>query len=129
MQRTSTKQKLLNGTLVKSREAKRRAPADPKRELQKARQLLSDMRWNFKLAGDAIHTYGMRMEFVSLDKNKHAVRVLKSNPALKVQADAIRWIRTLTAEIQVLEEHVAEAEKKKITANESQRFQRHANED
>ena len=114
MQRKSTEYKKLAGTYKATREAPLRPLAELEADLDCCRSLLEDMRLNLSLSSEAIRTRGMRMTFVSLNKNSHFVERVKSNPALRIQHEAIRNVRSLTVEIAHLEEQVAAASKKKV---------------
>lgn len=113
MLRKSEQFKKLAGTFKATREAPLRPLVELENELAFARDCLEDMRFNLSLSNDAIRTHGMRMVFVSKDKNGHLHDIVKSNPALRIQHEAVREIKRLTTEIAHLQEQAARASKKK----------------
>jgi hypothetical protein len=114
MQRKSTDYKRLVGTYKQTRDVPLRPLPELESDLSFARELLEDMRFNLAVSNGAIREHGMRMVFVSKDKNGHFHDIVKSNPALRIQQEAVRHMKTLSVEIALLEEQAATATKQKF---------------
>jgi hypothetical protein len=104
--RKTKKEKLLNGTLRKNREAARTKPADPKTELEDAREALAAMKQNLKLATAQIAEKGLLVTTQIADSHGKFTTVERINPAIKVQAAAMKAIASLKRQITQLEEEV-----------------------
>jgi hypothetical protein len=120
--RKTKKEKLLAGTLNATREAARKKTADPRSELEDAREALEAMRQNLRLATAKIAESGLLITTTVSDSHgRHAV-VERINPAVGVQAAAMRAIKSLKKQILELEEEVNEQESNKQQDEERSEF-------
>jgi hypothetical protein len=120
----STKQKLLQDTFKKSREAARKKPANPEQELADCREALEAMKQNLRLATADIASRGLLVETAVTDSHGKVSKVDRINPSLKIQREAMRAINNLKKQITGLEEEARERQKKKNEESESTEFDR-----
>jgi hypothetical protein len=104
--RKTTKEKLLNGTLRKAREEARTKPSDPKSELEDAREALEAMKQNMRAATQQIAEKGLMVTTQISNTHGKLVEVLRLNPAVKVQREAMRAIKSLKRQIVDLHEEI-----------------------
>jgi hypothetical protein len=107
--RKSVAEKKLRGTLKAAREAARTKAVDPATELADARETLESMRHNLRLAGAAIKQHGLTIKTVVFDTHKKPIVAERTNPALKIQREALRAISSLKQQIVILESEVEES--------------------
>jgi hypothetical protein len=112
-QRKTRKQKELNGTLRESREAARSKPSNPLSELEDAREALEAMKQNMRAATQQISAKGLMVTTQIADSHGKFSDVLRINPAIKVQREAMRAITSLKRQISQLEEEINERDKEK----------------
>jgi len=104
--RKTRKEKELAGTLKKSREAERKTVADPASELEDARTALEAMKQNLKLATQQIASKGLLITTQIADSHGRFTTVERINPAIRVQAAAMKAIKSLKQQVAALEEDV-----------------------
>lgn len=130
--RKSAKQKLLQDTFKKSREAARKKPANPEQELADCREALEAMRQNLRLATADIASRGLLVETAVNDSHGKMSKVDRINPSIKIQREAMRAISNLKKQIAGLEEEEKAREQKKKDEDgrsEFSRFERPHDED
>jgi hypothetical protein len=110
--RKTKKEKLLAGTFKKTREAARKTVADPASELEDARTALDAMKQNLKLATQQIAEKGLLIQTQIADSHGRFTTVERINPAIRVQAAAMKAIKSLKQQVAALEEDVEHAEPK-----------------
>jgi hypothetical protein len=104
--RKTKKEKQFNGTLRKAREAARAKPEDPQSELQDAREALEAMKQNMRQATQQIAEKGLMVATQISDSHGKFTEVLRVNPAIKVQREAMRAIKSLKRQIVDLHEEI-----------------------
>ncbi len=104
--RKTKKQKELLGTLRKAREEARTKPSDPQSELQDAREALEAMKQNMRQATQQIAEKGLMVATQIADSHGKFTEVQRLNPAVKVQREAMRAIKSLKRQIAELEEEI-----------------------
>ncbi len=105
--RKTKKEKELLGTLRKAREEARTKPSDPQSELQDAREALEAMRQNMRQATLQITAKGLMVTTQIADSHgRKFTEVQRLNPAVKVQREAMRAIKSLKRQIVELEEEI-----------------------
>ncbi len=104
--RKTKKQKELLGTLRKAREEARTKPSDPQSELQDAREALEAMKQNMRQATQQIAEKGLMVATMIADSHGKFTEVQRVNPAVKVQREAMRAIKSLKRQIVELEEEI-----------------------
>jgi hypothetical protein len=109
--RKTKNEKLQAGTLRKSREAQRKRPADPRSELEEAREMLEVMKENLRQANSELRNSGLMILTTISDSHGKFTEVRRVNPALRVQAAALKAIASLKKQSAVLEEEAAEKAK------------------
>src|SRR6266478_7670851 len=104
--RKTKKQKELLGTLRKAREEARTKPSDPQSELEDAREALEAMKQNMRQATQQIAENGLMVVTQISDSHGKFTEVLRVNPAIKVQREAMRAIKSLKRQIVELQEEI-----------------------
>jgi len=104
--RKTKKEKELVGTLRKAREEARTKPSDPQSELQDAREALEAMKQNMRQATQQIAEKGLMVATMISDSHGKFTEVQRLNPAVKVQREAMRAIKSLKRQIAELEEEI-----------------------
>lgn len=102
--RKTKREKELNGTLRKDREAARTKPSDPRSELEDAREALEAMKQNMRQATQLLAEKGLMVTTQIADSHGKFTDVQRVNPAVKVQREAMRAIKSLKKQIAELEE-------------------------
>lgn len=120
--RKSNAHKELHGTLRKAREAARTKPSDPQTEMEDAREALEAMRLNMRQATQQIAENGLMVPTQIADTHGKFKEVLRLNPAVKVQREAMRAIKSLKRQIAELEEEINEHENKKQEQEDASEF-------
>jgi hypothetical protein len=120
--RKSKALKELHGTLRKAREAARTKPSDPQTELEDAREALESMKQNMRQATQQIAENGLMVLTQIADTHGKFKGVLRLNPAVKVQREAMRAIKSLKRQIAELQEEINEQEKSKQQEEERSEF-------
>jgi Sec-independent protein translocase protein TatA len=120
--RTSKAHKDLHGTLRKAREAARTRPSDPQTELEDAREALEAMKQNMRQATHQIAENGLMVLTRIADTHGKFAEVQRLNPAVKVQREAMRAIKSLKRQIAELQEEINEQEKNKQQAEDASEF-------
>jgi hypothetical protein len=120
--RKTKKEKELIGTLRKAREEARTKPADPQSELQDAREALEAMKQNMRQATQEISAKGLMVATQISNSHGKFTEVLRINPAVKVQREALRAIASLKRQLSQLEEEINERDKEKQQEEERSEF-------
>jgi uncharacterized protein GlcG (DUF336 family) len=120
--RKSKREKELYGTLKKSREAARTKPSDPQTEMEDAREALEAMKQNMRQATQQIAESGLMVTTQIADSHGKFTDVQRVNPAVKVQREAMRAIKSLKRQIAELQEEINEQEKNKQQAEDAEEF-------
>jgi len=120
--RKTKKEKELFGTLRKAREEARTKPSDPQSELQDAREALEAMKQNMRQATQQIAENGLMVVTQISDSHGKFTEVQRVNPALKVQREAMRAIKSLKRQIAELQEEINEQEKSKQQEEDAEEF-------
>ena len=104
--RKTRREKELAGTLRKAREEARTKPSDPKSELEDSREALAAMKQNMRQATQQIAEKGLMVTTQIADSHGKFTEVLRVNPAVKVQREAMRAIKSLKRQIVELQEEI-----------------------
>jgi cell fate (sporulation/competence/biofilm development) regulator YmcA (YheA/YmcA/DUF963 family) len=104
--RKTKKEKALIGTLRKDREAARTKLSDPQSELQDAREALEAMKQNMRQATQLLAEKGLMVTTQIANTHGKFTEVQRVNPAVKVQREAMRAIKSLKRQITELEEEI-----------------------
>lgn len=104
--RKTKREKELNGTLRKDREAARTKPSDPRSELQDAREALEAMKQNMRQATQLLAENGLMVTTLIANTHGKFTEVQRVNPAVKVQREAMRAIKSLKRQVVELEEEI-----------------------
>ena len=120
--RKTKKEHEIAGTLRESREAARKKPSNPRRELGDAREALEAMKQNMRQATQEISAKGLMVTTQISDSHGKFTDVQRINPAVKVQREALRAISSLKRQILQLEEEINERKKTKQQADEISEF-------
>jgi hypothetical protein len=118
--RKTKKEKLLAGTLRKSRE---KLSADPQTELEEAREMLEVFKENLRQANKELREHGLMIQTTISDSHGKFTEVRRVNPSLKIQTAALKAIKSLKQQIGVLEEDAAEKAKQQQDDAELREFQ------
>jgi hypothetical protein len=120
--RKSKAHKELHGTLRKAREDARTKPSDPQTEMQDAREALEAMKQNMRQATQQIAENGLMVLTQIADTHGKFKEVQRLNPAVKVQREAMRAIKSLKRQITELQEEIDEQENKKQQEEDASEF-------
>jgi DNA-binding ferritin-like protein len=113
--RKTKREKELLGTLRKAREEARTKSSDPQSELEDAREALEAMKQNMRQATHLLAEKGLMVTTQIANTHGKFTEVQRVNPAVKVQREAMRAIKSLKKQIAELEE-----EKKAMPVSEKQ---------
>ena len=120
----SQREKNLRGTAQKCRTEKVRSLRIVRRDIRELRKLITDIRYNLKLARDSVRTDGTLIEVLTTDSNGRVAKTKRLNPAFRVQGDSLKILKGLDRQMTLLsdEEEAAMAEQSK-SSDPSDEFQ------
>jgi hypothetical protein len=97
---------------MKNAKKKKLLVTDPQSELEEAREMLAVMKENLKQANAELRDGGLMILTTIANSHGKFTEVRRVNPALKVQAAALKAIASLKRQIASLEAEAAEQKKK-----------------
>jgi len=116
-------EKLVKGTLQKSRIVAPRTVEKVREEIADTEQALDDMRCVLGLALTQIRKHGLMVKVKVLDSHGKSVKTDKVNPAIKIHKDALSSVKSLKRYLTLLREEEAIASAKQNDANEFAEFE------
>jgi hypothetical protein len=111
----SEREKKARGTAQRCRAREARTLRVIRRQMRELRGVISDMAYNLELSRKSLRADGCLIEVLVANSNGRLEKTRRLNPALKIQTDALKALKSLNRQMDFLceEREAAEANQKK----------------